>query len=61
MFGVFEQILAFEQGELSLSEAVAMFDKLISSGEIWRLPTIYMEKAAIVIASREHTIPQGAN
>lgn len=58
---MFDKILAFEQGELSLSEAVAMFNELIASGEIWRLPTIYMDKAIVVINSREHIIPQGAN
>lgn len=40
------QILPMEEAKLKEDEFVPIFQDWVSSGEIWKLPTIYLESAA---------------
>lgn len=41
-----EMVLKYETGGLTLDEAVLLFTNLMETGEIWNLPTGYLDDAA---------------
>lgn len=45
----FENVLAFEAMKLSDEQILAMFQQLVDSGDIWRLPDDYLTTAANLI------------
>lgn len=45
----FENVLAFEAMKLSDEQIIAMFQQLVDSGDIWRLPDDYLITAANLI------------
>ena len=47
-----EQVIAFEAGTLSKEGIYALFDELLSSGELWVLPTDYLDRAAVLLGSK---------
>lgn len=49
MTNSFDAILAYEANELTIEQAIVMFTQLIDSGEIWRLPTDYLDAAGVLI------------
>lgn len=46
-----ELVMAFETGKLSKESIYELFDKLMKSGELWMLPTDYLDKAAMLLQS----------
>lgn len=44
-----DQIIAYEQGDLSASDTLEMFSKLVLSGEAWQLQGHYGRTAASLI------------
>lgn len=44
-----DKILLYEQGDLTPSEIVVMFNDLVETGDIWKLPTEYLEDATKLI------------
>lgn len=42
-------IMLFEAGTLPAEETVALFKHLVDTGDIWRLSTDYLDKAAYLI------------
>jgi hypothetical protein len=44
-----EQLFAYENGGLTMAEAVVLFTQLVETGEIWKLPTEYLDDAAKLI------------
>ncbi len=47
---IFEKILEFESGGLSDVEVVVLFQTLVDSGDIWKLPSEYTSTAAALLA-----------
>ncbi len=45
----FHKILDFEAGDLTDGEIVLMFQELVDSGDIWKLPAEYTTTAASLI------------
>lgn len=46
---VTEQIIAYEQGELSDEETIALFQELVNSGLAWKLQGLYGRTAQAMI------------
>lgn len=44
----FDKILDLEDNKLSEPEVITMFQNLVDSGDIWRLPAGYQEQAAML-------------
>lgn len=44
-----QSIMDFEAGLLHEVEVEVLFTQLIESGEIWKLPTIYLDTAAALL------------
>lgn len=44
-------ILLFEAGDLQSDQVVAMFREIINSGDIWKLPSHYLDAAALLMDS----------
>lgn len=44
-----ENILLFEDNQLSEADTIKMFQELVDSGDIWKLPTEYQSSAAALI------------
>lgn len=44
-----EKVMDFEAGKLNDEATILMFDELIKSGDIWRLPNNYQDMAATLI------------
>lgn len=47
----FDKILAFEAGKLTDPEIITLFSDLITSGDIWKLPSNYGDMANLLIES----------
>lgn len=45
----FKFILDYELGKIPPGEIVGMFKALIETGDIWRLPTYYLDEATRII------------
>jgi hypothetical protein len=45
----FEKVMEFEAGKLNDEATIGMFDELIKSGDIWKLPNKYQDMAATLI------------
>lgn len=44
----FDKILEWEERKLSNEDAVKMFQELVDSGDIWKLPDGYQDQAAML-------------
>lgn len=54
---VFDKILAWEDNKLSEAEMIALFQALVDSGDIWRLPDAYQDNAALLYHYGRITMP----
>lgn len=49
MKGLFDNILRWEQNELTQPETIEMFQRLLDTGAIWQLPDSYQDNAATLL------------
>lgn len=52
----FDKILDWENNKLSTEEALLMFQELVDSGDIWRLPEEYQTRAGTLFLHGHITI-----
>ena len=54
----YHRLLEYEAAAMEQADVLAMFSALITTGDIWKLPTSYLDAAAFLI-DNEHLSPEG--
>lgn len=60
----YSRLLDYEAAAMEQAEVLAMFSALITTGDIWKLPTTYLDAAAFLINNGHHadtTAKRGVN
>jgi hypothetical protein len=55
--GLLDQMIAWEEGEISYEGMIALFQALVNSGMAWQLQGMYGRQAAALLESGEITSP----